>query len=71
MVNGVRGNEMANLNKAHILKVQDMGDHYLRQTIPQIRLQGKWLLKAGIIPDALVEVINPQDGILIIRVKEN
>jgi HSP20-like domain of unknown function (DUF1813). len=55
----------------HTLKVQDMGDHYRRKVIPQIRLQGKWLLSAGIIPEAKVEVINPKIGVLIVRVIEN
>lgn len=60
---------MTEIEKERILKVQDMGDHYLKKVIPQIRLQGKWLLKAGIFPENRVEITNPRSGILILRVK--
>ena len=52
----------------HVLKVQDSGDHYRKQVKPQIRLQGKWLLKAGIVPEDRVEVLNPQPGTLVLRI---
>ncbi len=51
-----------------VLKVQDSGDHYRREVNPQIRLEGKWLLKAGIVPEDRVEVINPHPGTLVLRI---
>lgn len=71
MAIGAAENRMDHSMIMHTLKVQDMGDHYRRKVIPQIRLQGKWLLSAGIIPEAKVEVINPKIGVLIVRVIEN
>ena len=52
----------------HVLKVQDSGDHYRKEVKPQIRLEGKWLLKAGLVPEDRVEVLNPQPGTLILRI---
>ena len=49
------------------LKVVPTGDFWKGKAVPQIRLQGKWLEKAGIKPEAHVEVENPQSGVLIIR----
>jgi hypothetical protein len=57
-------------SEQRVLKVQDSGDHYRMQVRPQIRLEGKWLLKAGILPEDHVEVSNPRPGILILRVRE-
>ena len=51
----------------HVLKVQDSGDHYRKQVKPQIRLEGQWLLKAGIAPEDKVEVTNPHPGMLVLR----
>ena len=51
----------------HVLKVQDRGDHYRKEVKPQIRLEGKWLLKAGIVPEDKVEVLNPCPGMLVLR----
>ena len=51
-----------------VLKVQDKGDHYRKEVKPQIRLEGKWLLKAGIVPEDRVEVLNPYPGLLILRI---
>ena len=52
----------------HVLKVQDSGDHYRKVVKPQIRLEGKWLLTAGLVPEDKVEVLNPQPGMLILRI---
>jgi len=52
----------------HVLKVHDGGDHYRKEVKPQIRLEGKWLLKAGLVPEDRVEVLNPQPGTLILRI---
>jgi hypothetical protein len=52
----------------HVLKVHDCGDHYRKEVKPQIRLEGKWLLKAGVVPEDRVEVLNPQPGMLILRI---
>jgi len=54
-----------------ILKIRDVGDHYCEQVIPQIRLQGKWLQKAGLVPGKHVQVSNPKSGTLLIEVKKN
>ena len=51
----------------HVLKVQDSGDYYRKQVRPQIRLEGAWLLKAGLVPEGKVEVTNPHPGMLILR----
>ena len=58
------------LSKPRTLKVQDIGDTYREEVIPQIRLQGKWLLGAGIQPDTQVQVTNPQPGVLIIQYQQ-
>ena len=52
----------------HVLKVHDSGDHYRKEVKPQIRLEGKWLLKAGLVPEDRVEVLNPQPGTLVLRI---
>lgn len=51
----------------HVLKVRNIGDRYRKEVIPQIRLQGKWLLNAGIRPDSHVQITNPHDGELVIK----
>lgn len=51
----------------HILKVQDVGDYHKKKVRPQIKLEGKWLLDAGLNPNKLVEVTNPVPGLLIVR----
>ena len=55
------------LSKPRKLKVQDVGDYYRREVIPQIKLQGKWLMGAGLQPDTHVQVTNPQSGVLIVK----
>ena len=53
--------------KPRILKVVEVGDFWKKQTKPQIRLEGKWLAKAGILPNRHVRVENPQPGVLVIH----
>ena len=52
----------------HVLKVHNIGDHYRKEVKLQIRLEGQWLLKAGLVPEDRVEVLNPQPGMLILRI---
>lgn len=52
---------------ARTLKVHDSGDPYRKDVKPQIRLEGKWLLRAGVVPEDRVEVLNPRPGILVLR----
>ena len=59
------------LEGRRVLKVIEVGDFYRKHTRPQIRLEGRWLEKAGIHPNAHVQVENPQPGMLLIRVLEN
>jgi hypothetical protein len=49
------------------LKVQLVGDFWKGKVFPLIRMQGKWLEKAGIVPDSRVEIENPAPGVLVIR----
>jgi hypothetical protein len=49
-----------------MLKVQNIGDFHRKEVIPQIKLQGKWLLNAGLQPDSRVSVTNPRPGVLIV-----
>ena len=50
-----------------VLKVRNIGDRYWKEVTPQIRLQGKWLLNAGIRPDSHVQITNPRNGELVIK----
>ncbi len=49
------------------LTVQDVGDYFRKEVKPQIRLQGLWLLTAGLKPGSQVQVTNPQPGVLILQ----
>ena len=55
------------MKKFRVLKVQDTGDYYKKEVRPAIRLQGKWLLTAGLQPGKQVQVTNPQPGVLILK----
>lgn len=57
-------------HKKRILKVEEVGDFWRKQTVPRIRLKGKWLAKAGILPNHHVEVKSPHSGVLIIHLIE-
>ena len=63
---------MTNRNnlKIRILKVEEVGDYWRKQTMPRIRLKGKWLAKAGILPNRYVKVASPQPGVLILHLME-
>ncbi len=53
--------------KPRLLKVAEVGDFWKKRTKPQIRLEGKWLMRAGIQPNSYVEVSSPLPGILIVH----
>ena len=55
----------------HVLKVRNIGDRYQKEVTPQIRLQGNWLLNAGIRPDTHVQITNPRNGELVIKSLED
>lgn len=55
------------LQKPRTLKVQDIGDYFRKEVTPQIRLQGKWLLAAGLKPETQVCITNPQPGVLVVK----
>jgi len=57
-------------SKPRTLKVHDIGDYYRKEVVPQIRLQGKWLLNAGVKPGKSVHITNPQPGVLIVKCLE-
>jgi len=49
------------------LQAYPTGDHWKGKTVPQIRLQGKWLEAAGIAPGDRVAVEIQEEGQLLIR----
>ena len=49
------------------LKIADSGDPYLGKVKPRINLEGKWLITAGFTPGKIVEVNNPEPGVLIVH----
>jgi hypothetical protein len=53
-----------------ILKVIEIGDFWAKRTMPSIRLQGKWMLKAGVLPNRHVQITNPSPGVLLIQLLE-
>ena len=56
--------------KPRRLKVAEVGDFWQKRTHPLVRLQGKWMLDAGIAPNSYVEVTNPQPGVLVLQAVE-
>jgi hypothetical protein len=50
-----------------VLKVEEIGDFWAKRTMPSIRLQGKWMLRAGVLPNRHVQIINPSPGVLLIQ----
>ena len=56
--------------KTRILKVEEVGDFWRKQTMPRIRLKGKWLAKAGMLPNHYVQVESPMPGVLILPLVE-
>lgn len=57
--------------KQRILKVQEVGDRWKKQTKPQILLSGKWISEAGIPFNTHISVENPQPGTLVIRLLDD
>jgi hypothetical protein len=53
-----------------ILKVERVGDFFREKTVPLIRLRGKWLQAAGMLPESHIIVENPEKGIIILRISE-
>ena len=53
--------------KKRTLTVRNIGDYYRKEVILQIRLQGKWLIEAGMQPDTKVQVTNPRPGELVVK----
>jgi hypothetical protein len=53
------------------LKVAEIGDFWAKRTMPSIRLQGKWMLRAGVLPNHHVQITNPYPGILVIELLED
>lgn len=53
-----------------ILKVESFGEFPKKNLKAQIRLQGKWLVMAGVPPESHVVVTNPKKGLLVLRVQE-
>lgn len=53
-----------------VLKVASVGENRRENLKAQIRLEGKWLLVAGIPPESYVVVTNPKPGVLILRVQD-
>ncbi|MHC1740150.1 MAG: hypothetical protein AB9897_03450 [Anaerolineaceae bacterium] len=58
---------MTDSSKKRVLKIISVGEFRKKHLKAQIRLEGKWLVTAGLIPDTYVEVTNPQAGVLILR----
>ena len=58
-------------DEPRILKVSEVGDFYRKKTVPRIRLEGKWLARAGIPPGCRVKVHNPAPGVLILHLWSN
>ena len=54
-----------------VLKVVEIGDFWAKRTMPSIRLQGKWMLRAGLLPNRHVQVTNPSPGVLQIQLLED
>lgn len=50
-----------------VLKVVEIGDFWAKRTMPSIRLQGKWMLHAGVLPNRFVQITNPIPGVLLIQ----
>ena len=53
--------------KQRTLTVRNIGDFYRKEVILQIRLQGKWLIEAGMQPETKVQVTNPRPGELVVK----
>jgi hypothetical protein len=54
-----------------VLKVVEIGDFWAKRTMPSIRLQGNWMLRAGVLPNRYVQISNPIPGTLVIQLLED
>jgi hypothetical protein len=57
--------------QVRVLKVTEIGDFWAKRTMPSIRLQGKWMLQAGIFPNHHVQITNPCPGVLLIQLLDD
>ena len=57
--------------KKRVLKVEEIGDFWAKRTMPSIRLQGKWMLRAGVLPNHYVQITNPSPGVLLIQLLDD
>ncbi len=53
MANGAEVNSHETIQKPRILKVIAVGENRKSFTMAQIRLEGKWLVDAGLIPESM------------------
>jgi len=56
--------------KERRIKVEEVGDFWNDDTYSRIRMQGKWLVEAGIHPNSYVRILNPQPGMLVFHAVE-
>jgi hypothetical protein len=57
--------------QVRVLKVVEIGDFWAKRTMPSIRLQGKWMLRAGVLPNHYVQITNPSPGVLLIQLLDD
>ncbi len=62
-----RSEQRATCIPSRTLKVVEIGDFWAKRTMPSIRLQGKWMLRAGIFPNHHVQITSPKPGVLLIE----
>jgi hypothetical protein len=55
------------LKKFRTLKIEERGDYAARQTVPSLRLKGKWLQAAGFPPGDHVTITCQSPGVLELR----
>lgn len=56
-----------------IIKVEEIADYHQllkNNSIPAIRLKGKWLRDAGINAKSYITIKNPEPGVLIIKMEK-
>jgi hypothetical protein len=56
---------------ARILKIEEEGDPWKRRTKPKIRLQGKWLERAGFRPGHRVSITHIAEGVIELRSEDS
>ncbi len=50
------------------LKIEERGDYFRKQTIPTVRLKGKWLQAAGFAPGRYLTLTIIAQGVIELRV---